>query len=222
MVAIVFVAVYSAAGVLAERRTPYDLQTRVDRMIPFLPWTAFVYISAFPGAFLPLFVVRCRRLLIRSAWAHVSVIVCSGIVFVLFPVHAVGLRTDAGILSPARFADWLIGLIHSTDTVANLFPSLHVSLATLTGATLWRADRRHSLVLITGVLLLLVSTWTTKQHYIVDGIGGLAAGLCAAWLAFRSYRPASTQSPLLSPSAIGSYAIFHVGFLMVLYALFLA
>jgi membrane-associated phospholipid phosphatase len=216
-----FVVIYSLAGTLAAGRAPYDVRMPVDGWIPFKAWTVFVYVSAFPAVFLPLFVVRCRHLLNRAAWANASVIFGSAVIFVLFPVHAVGLRTTAALVPADRFPDWLVTVVHHNDTLANLFPSLHVSLATLTAATLWRADRRYGFAAAAGVALLMASTWTIKQHYVADGVGGLAVGACAAWVAFRSYRPSSAQYPLLAPSALGYYAGFHTCFLLALYACFL-
>lgn len=215
-----FMIAYSTAGRLATHRVPYDVQTFFDRTIPVLPGTVLVYLSVFPGAFLPLFVVTCPRLLLRSALAYGATILGSTAMFVLFPVHVEPLRAGIGMPSPSDFTGWLLGAIYRADTSANLFPSLHVSLGLLSALISIDANRRWSWPAAVCVVALLVSTWTTKQHYIADGIGGLVIGATAAWVVLASHKRNCLQCRPAASSAIAWYCVFHAGFLLGLYALF--
>jgi membrane-associated phospholipid phosphatase len=86
---------------------------------------------------------------------------------------------------------WAVLLLY--DRTINTFPSLHVAMAThslLFGA--WLAGPRRSpvvkLSLAAGtlwLLLVMVSTLTTKQHYAVDLPAGVALGMVSQWIAAK-------------------------------------
>jgi len=76
-----------------------------------------------------------------------------------------------------------LALVQRFDARSNCFPSVHVSVATLTAL--------HGTANISGALipfsifvaLIAVSCVLTKQHYLID----LPAGLLCGWLSFVLY-----------------------------------
>ena len=80
-------------------------------------------------------------------------------------------------------------LVYGADVPTNWFPSLHVALAALAAAGLAAHGRWTGIGAVVGALLTAASTLTTKQHYVVDAVGGLvvaAAAWCVAgrWLRY--------------------------------------
>ena len=59
------------------------------------------------------------------------------------------------------------------DSPMNCFPSLHVSLCFLFSFGHWSESKKVFWVSLIITILISLSTLTTKQHYIADGVAGL-------------------------------------------------
>lgn len=144
----------------------------VDYATPFLPWTFIIYMSDY--LMVPLVVLQThdREEFLSLARMAFGVLILSGFVFVLYPTHY-----PRPIYPPAP--NWFVGilmdLIANLDRPTNCFPSMHVAI---TGVAAWATRKRgwksFSLYSIWAVAIF-VSTLTTKQHYLLDIAGGLAA-----------------------------------------------
>ena len=87
----------------------------------------------------------------------------------LFPLDASDLST-----LPLR-------LVREVDTPASCFPSLHVALAFACSFAIRQPRPRLWRVFFAWSVAIAVSTLTTKQHYVVDVIGGvLLSVVCVA------------------------------------------
>ena len=95
----------------------------------------------FPAALIPLFVVRCPRLLRRTALAYAIATAVSLVCFIVFPVTSERLRVHSATLEIARPSDWAVSVLYSLDPPYNLFPSLHLSIAALSAFSAWKAAR---------------------------------------------------------------------------------
>ncbi len=156
----------------------------IDHWIPFskvfvLPYY-FWYLQLLTGIFWLVFTRRSGRLIYHYTTAILLALAVSSLVFVIYPTHVP--RPDVvGDDILAR----MVRLIYEIDHPYNCFPSLHVALAVLTAYALYRiGPQRVWFYLLNGVTLILIvlSTVLTKQHYTPDILGGLAvAGMC--WLA---------------------------------------
>ena len=150
----------------------------LDAAIPFLPWTVWAYLLQFP--YLGFVYWRARD---TVAWARdlrgmLAATVASVAVFVLYPTGIPREAVDADPATTLAFA-----VLYGTDPATNCLPSLHVSLAFLGAAGFWPERPRLAGACLAWAALITVSTLTTKQHYVVDVLAGLAVALAAGWLA---------------------------------------
>jgi hypothetical protein len=171
-----------------HRGTPVLLPlTIVDRVVPFWPWSGLVYFAAFgflAGTFLAL---RDLDAASRFLYANLLAQVIAALVFVLWPTAYP--RADFPLPADTRsLGAALVAFCRSADLPVNCLPSLHVSTVVICLATqrhcIPAARRIYPLLLAMG-LLLVASTLTFKQHYLLDGVAGVVLGLCSWWVCFR-------------------------------------
>lgn len=215
-----FAAGYFCVGLTVDPARARELMTGLDASLPFVPASIWIYAWVFPAAFAPLFVVRSRELFRRVVVAYAVVMVISFLVFALFPVTSRHLRADASGLDKAHFSQWAVALLYRLDPPLNLFPSLHLSIAAIAALACWKADRRVGGLMSVGVALVGLSICTVKQHFVLDGIGGLVlAGLAYAFT-FRNFRPAAGESFAWSWRGPVSYVLFLSAWYGALYLAF--
>jgi membrane-associated phospholipid phosphatase len=109
---------------------------------------------------------------IASAFASVSAMT----IFTLFPTYV--LRPD---LSAGDWATQLLSWIYSNDYAYNAFPSGHVYVTTLIALFWSRWFPRWRGLWAATVVVVILATLFTHQHYLPDPIGGLAL----AWFGYR-------------------------------------
>lgn len=188
-----FVLGYFGVGLATDPARARGLATPLDAAIPFAAWTVWIYLGVFPTAYLPLFVVRSPRLFRRTMLSYLLAMTASYAIFVLFPVTSTGLRVAASRLDATRVSGWAVALLYRLDPPYNLFPSLHLSIATLAAAAAFKADRRIGIATAIGVALIGVSICTVKQHFVLDGLGGVALAAAVGAIVLRPFRPAPEE-----------------------------
>lgn len=159
--------------------------TYADRQVPFWPWTGWIYASVY--AFLAIAFVGMRDLAVASRFLYACLFaqIVAAAVFVAFPT--VYPREMFPLPYGASASDVeLVGFWRGLDTPANCFPSLHVSTCMLCFAAYGSGPlRRFRYAAAAAAALLVASTLTFKQHYVVDLVGGAALGLASYWVFFR-------------------------------------
>jgi membrane-associated phospholipid phosphatase len=137
--------------------------------IPFVPWTAIIYISIFvflsiAGYFLP------QKVFAQTVVVCLYILVFHTLIFLFFPTTYP--RED--MQNPGGFLGWLIfNVIHNLDAPRNCYPSLHVSLP-FTLSFIWLRYRpKIGVLFLVWAIVIALSTLTTKQHYILDVLGGI-------------------------------------------------
>jgi membrane-associated phospholipid phosphatase len=131
------------------------------------------------------------------------------------PVTAIHLRAQASQITTPGPSDWAVLTIYSLDPPDNLFPSLHISLTALAALAVWKADRRYGAILFAGLVLVAISVCTTKQHFIVDVLGGLVvAGVVGGIVLgpYRRHEGKGTYSWRGPVSYLASLAVMYLGF----------
>lgn len=205
-----FIAGYFSVGLSRDPVRASELVSSLDEHIPFIARSVWVYLWMFPSALIPLFVVRCRRLFRRTAFAYATAITVSFIFFAAFPTTSVRLRAAPAMLDVARPSDWVVSILYSFDPPYNLFPSLHLSIAVLAAFSAWKAAKPYGAAVFVGVGFVGLSICTVKQHFLLDSLGGLViAGLVAA-LILRPYQPQAGVTPAYSWRGPAIYFIFLV------------
>lgn len=140
--------------------------TALDRAVPFIAASIFVYLSQFVLLPYALMAAHDDRARSRAFYSMLLATLCAAVIFVCYPT---------GVMRPALPVDGLLGLawrgLHLADTQNNAFPSLHVALAVIAGTLLWQTGRRT--LAVTWPTLIVISTLTTRQHVVWDVAGGL-------------------------------------------------
>ncbi len=172
--AAMFFGGYSATNALASHRGIATVLTMPgDNVMPFWAWSIIPYVSInflYVFAFL---LQRTRRELDRHALRILTAQAISMLFFVLLPTMNVRAQPPvSGALG--LFFDGL----RSFDRPFNMLPSLHVAIAVI----VWDALRRQIPSLWQPVwhiwcVLIVVSTLTTWQHYLLDVATGLLLGI---------------------------------------------
>lgn len=176
---------YFAPMYIAVVRPTVLVPTALDRAIPFIEWTIAIYYSYAVLLILPMFVCRDDGDVARLMYSIMLNSILAAIVFFAWPT--------AGVVQEPTSSGW-VGLLWSgllaVDRQANLFPSLHVANACSCAASLFRERREWRPIAVVWALAIAVSTLTTKQHLVVDLLGGVALAGFSNWLALvRERRP---------------------------------
>lgn len=196
-------------AVLIPGRTLHLPELALDRMVTVQPAWSLVYLSLFVAALLPVFVLHQQELIRRTVLAFLMAWLVSYVCFLAYPT--LGPRPDQVV--GEGFFVWTLKEIYESDVRYNCFPSLHVAQCFLAAFACYRVHRGVGAVAGAWALLVGISTVYTKQHYVLDVIGG-ALLACVAYLLFlRSYPrdavPARERrlAPILALGAFGVYAI---------------
>lgn len=160
-----FSAIYlgcAAAGFAPSRLLE---PSRLDVAIPLLDWTVWIYLTQF--LLLPTAIILARDELDRSRtfYAMLVATVLAAIVFLTWPM-----QIERRMQPSAGLTGFAWSVLYLTDTPRNCFPSLHVALAIIASAALWR--RKYRVLAVIWPTLVIISTLTTKQHVVWDVAGG--------------------------------------------------
>lgn len=205
-----FLVGYFGIGHSIEPLRARDWAFSFDERIPFISHSVWIYLLVFPAALMPLFVVRCPRLFRRTALAYLSVMAVSFICFRIFPVTSTGLRAPSELLELSHPSDWAVSVLYSLDPPFNLFPSLHLSIASLAAFSAFKANRVFGIAALISVGFIGVSVCTVKQHILLDVLGGLALAALVAAVFLRSYRVKDGFNPAYSWRGPALYVMFLI------------
>lgn len=173
---------YHVIVMINRGRTMFMPELALDRAITLQPVWMLAYGSVWIFAFLPVFVVRQPALTRRAMLAALTVIGAAYVGFLAYPT--VLPRSEP--LGEGFFAKSL-EVNYSLDPPYNCFPSLHVAWAFVAALTCYRVHRGVGLVALVWAAIIGVSTLYTKQHYVVDVIGGIAIAYASYLLFLRGY-----------------------------------
>ena len=153
--------------------------TDLDRAIPFWPVTAWIYWSDYALVFVAFQLCRAPGATARFVYA-LSALVLIGTAAhwlwpTMYPRELYPLEPDATGLTV-----YLFERFRAADTPASCMPSLHVAASYLGAFAVHHVDRRRALGLLLWASAIFASTLTTKQHYVVDGLAGVALA-AAVW-----------------------------------------
>jgi membrane-associated phospholipid phosphatase len=175
---------YFALGHTTGERVARSLATPFDALVPFLPWTVWVYLLGLVVILTPAFLPGGRESLRRTALAYYVVLAASFLCFWLYPVTSVGLRPDLERIVGDGSTAWALRQLYRIDPQYNLFPSLHVALGSVAVLSAWRVSRRGGAVMAAVAIAVAISVCTVKQHFAVDVVAGMGLGCAAAAIVF--------------------------------------
>jgi hypothetical protein len=221
-VAAFFVAGYFGVGLSLDPARARELRTALDDRIPFVAGSVWIYLWVFPAAFLPLFVVRSQELFRRTILAYATAIAASIVMFIAIPVTSAHLRADRASLDATRASPWAVLTLYRIDPPLNLFPSLHLSIATLAALSALKARKAYGAAAFAGVGFIAVSICTVKQHFVADGIAGVALAAIVYRLVLRAYAPSPGTDPAYGWRGPAAYGALLAAVYAGLYAWFLS
>lgn len=220
LVGALFGAGYYATAALAGTPPARDLSTALDHCIPFHPAWVLVYLAAYPASLLPLFVVRDALLFRRIAVAYLAAIAVALGFFALLPVSGEPLRDQIPPLESSHFLEWGIQWLHRLDPPRNLFPSLHVALASLAVLGSGRASPRVGRVGAVALVVVSLAVVGTRQHYTIDVVAGLALAHGIAQLCLRPWCADPGYAAAHPPARALRFVGIYLGLLVAAAALF--
>lgn len=150
----------------------------IDEKIPFRPRWSWVYSFLYYPAILYLNLIATNhRHFNMMAFSFLMLLFMQMLFFWLFPVstppHWRSINTGK---TPS---EWFLKFVQKFDQASNCFPSMHVSVATLTAL---HALPSLGVVAFLFPILIALSCVFTKQHYLIDLPAGAALGGFAYWL----------------------------------------
>jgi membrane-associated phospholipid phosphatase len=165
------------------QRNPFgptrELITPLDERIPYRPGWVWVY----SGLYYPLIlylnaVIDSPRHFTHVAASYLLLLTAQMACFVLFPVstpaHWRAYNQSRGL------SERVLAIVQRFDARSNSFPSMHVSVATLTALHLQPFLGAAAFAF---PMLVALSCLFTKQHYLID----LPPGAILGWSVYRLY-----------------------------------
>ncbi len=154
----------------------FIVDNALERAIPFLPWTIWIYFSFFIFIGSTVFRVE-KELFWRFVVSSTLAALIAWSFVLLLPVSFD--RPDPAMIDSDLYRR-IYAFVHAADPSHITFPSLHVAVTWICNFLLWnRPGRRWRFAL--GVAISL-STLFTKQHLISDVIGGIALAWFCVWV----------------------------------------
>jgi membrane-associated phospholipid phosphatase len=159
---------------------PRQFNSWLDNLIPYRPRWVWIYSCLYYPVIVYInFVVADPRQFIYMATSFLVLLALQMLFFVFFPVATPDnwreLNKNRG--RSERF----LAFVRRFDASSNCFPSMHVSVATLTALHLQTAIGPWAFVF---PVLIALSCIFTKQHYLID----LPAGAMLGWVSFICFQ----------------------------------
>ena len=159
---------------------PRQFNSWLDNLIPYRPRWVWIYSCLYYPVIVYInFVVADPRQFIYMATSFLVLLALQMLFFVFFPVATPDnwreLKKNGG--RSERF----LAFVRRFDASSNCFPSMHVSVATLTALHLQMAIGPWAFVF---PALIALSCIFTKQHYLID----LPAGAMLGWVSFICFQ----------------------------------
>jgi len=152
---------------------------RFDPFIPFDPDFVFLYLAVYPMFLLPFFYCRSNSTLTRLAIGYFVMLTVSYAIFIISPVQFPRPPKATG---QTYFSNWVLNIVFGQDPPWNCLPSTHCAVAMLSALAIAETDRKIGTWAILTALSVALSTFYTKQHYIVDALSGLLIAIVTFFL----------------------------------------
>ncbi len=158
----------------------------LDRSIPFVGWSVVIYCTIYLYYLMPaLFARRTRKQSLEMFIVFQSMCITSWIAYGIFLVCPAEVDLRDQVLTGGGFEGWTAGwyqMFWDLDRPFNAWPSLHVAQTFLVVVAVeywWGIRRKPVLMTILWIAwaALVISTMTTKQHFLWDVFTGLSLGL---------------------------------------------
>lgn len=178
--------VYLGTDFLAKDWKHYDLTLPIDRAVPVVPAFAAVYLGCYLFWIVNYIMIarQGEEHCIRFATADMMSRLICGLFYLFLPTTNVRpVIEDTGIWNS------MLLFIYGIDSPTRLFPSIHCLVSWFCYIGIRRQKnipKPYRIFSCLFALLVCVSTQFTKQHYIVDAIGGILLAEGTYYLALHT------------------------------------
>ncbi len=164
------------------KRKPRSLETSWDKKFTLKPKWTWIYSGLYyPVIILIIFSVDGMREFNYTTMSFFVLLFMQMAFFYFYPVATPNSWREN--IQGDRYSTALLKLVHRFDKQTNCFPSMHVSVATLTALHLMSNNPAMGLWPLSFPVLIALSALYTKQHYVMDLLPGALLG----WMAFQTY-----------------------------------
>jgi membrane-associated phospholipid phosphatase len=153
---------------LNARAARYNMQTRLDETIPFLPQFAFAYLAIF--ILLP---IAALKIFLTPLGTEYLLSMVLGIYSAALPWYFFPGKSNRPEILGASISEKLVRSIYTGNPHANTFPSIHVFSSCITAYYLSLLFAPWSLAFYFAALLISLSTLFIKQHHVLDVLAGI-------------------------------------------------
>lgn len=172
-----FIAVFYVVPMHVHLVQPLQLApTAIDRAVPFLEWTIWIYVSYFALLFVPFVVCRDEARVVHLFYALALNSVLAGALFLVWPTQLAVQQPSGGGLTGLLWQ-----ALQAVDRPVNCVPSLHVANASVCAFALQREGTGWRYGAPLWFALIVLSTLTTKQHFFVDISAGVLLAAFSSW-----------------------------------------
>ncbi len=141
--------------------------TWLDKQLPLIPWTIWVYVSLYPLCILGFLLYENERNLSKQAWLFLLTQVIAFFIFLFWPTIY-----PRDIFSATPHSSFMLDWIWRVDKPLNCCPSLHVANCFLISFGFLPENHRRLFWFLLFSVVISLSTLTTKQHYAIDVLCG--------------------------------------------------
>ncbi|MDD3842510.1 MAG: phosphatase PAP2 family protein [Candidatus Izemoplasmatales bacterium] len=166
-----------------------------NNLIPFIDWTIYPYVSAYLFWPLTFFYVgyRSKRNVYTILLISLVTFTICGIWYFFFQSDVQAWRETSGLffrpMTDLNFTERLVMTIYNSAGPRNALPSMHCVMCWVAICGV-RLDKKMplpaKLFIIILSVVIMISTQTTKQHYIIDTIAAVAICEAAYWILKKS------------------------------------
>lgn len=168
------VIVYYGSRLFTRSMYHFNFTSSLDDSIPFVPAFILVYTVVAYGQWFYGYILSARECRRTVMFIFGSELVAKTICMMIF--FALPTTMDRGIVNDTNVFGVMVGLLYSTDTPDNLFPSIHClesylllrTVPLLKNAPVWY---KRITPLVT--LLVFASVLLVKQHVVLDVLGAI-------------------------------------------------
>ncbi len=170
-----FYTSYSVAG-----EQMHSLLLASDAKIRFIPQHVFIYLTIYELFLLPFFIVADKRVAKLVMFSYITVMVIAYIIFTFYPVAYPRPQLVAN-----DFSTWVLSIVYNNDNPWNCFPSTHCAMAMMAGLAMLEINLGLGIMGIFVAITIGLSTLFSKQHFILDVVGGFGLALLVYYLYFK-------------------------------------
>lgn len=150
------------------------LALALDERIPFVPQLALIYFSTYLFVIQPFIILSDARQFYWMLVSFASITVIASLIHAIVPSKV----ERKEILAKDGLSGKLINLFQKTCKPYGNFPSMHVALSVpVVGMNFMVSGPTAGNITLIWAILIALSTLYTKQHYILDVLAGLIAGV---------------------------------------------